>query len=85
MDGKRYWMGKGGVKMANEKKTDEKKPVPADLRLYSITDLEEILGVNHRVIWRYIKDGELHGFKLGNRWRITEQNLREFIQNQEAK
>lgn len=50
-----------------------------DIRLYTLTELEPILGVTHRTLQTYIKTGALKGIKLGGKWRVTEENLRKFL------
>jgi len=46
---------------------------------YSVTDLIDILAVTRRTILKYIKQRKLRAFKLGNQWRITEEELKKFI------
>lgn len=53
------------------------------IRLYSLTELEPILGVTHRTLQTYIKDGRLKGVKIGNRWRVSEEELRRFIKGED--
>ncbi len=49
------------------------------IRLYTLTEIEPILGVTHRTLLTYIKDGRLKGVKVGGKWKISEDNLRRFI------
>ena len=49
------------------------------IRLYTLTEIEPILGVTHRTLLTYIKDGRLRGVKVGGKWKISEDNLRRFI------
>lgn len=49
------------------------------LRLYTLTELEPILGVTHRTLLTYIKDGRLKGVKIGGKWKVSEEMLRRFI------
>ena len=49
------------------------------LRLYTLTELETVLNVTHRTLQTYIKDGRLKGVKIGNRWKVTEESLRDFL------
>lgn len=51
----------------------------ADLQLYTLTDLEPILGVSHRTLLRYTKDGKLRAKKIGAKWRVTRAALEEFL------
>lgn len=46
---------------------------------YSVTDLIDILEVTRRTVLKYIKKGKLRAFKLGNQWRVTEEELQKFI------
>lgn len=48
-------------------------------RLYTLSDLEPILGVTHRTLQTYIKDGRLKGVKIGGKWKVTEDNLVKFL------
>jgi excisionase family DNA binding protein len=50
-----------------------------NLRLYSLTELEPVLGVTHRTLQTYIKTGRLKAVKIGGKWRVTEENLMKFI------
>lgn len=47
---------------------------------YSITDLMDILNLKRRTILKYIKQGKLRAFKLGNQWRVTEKELQKFVE-----
>lgn len=61
---------------------EEKKSRTADLealKVYSLTELEPILGVTHRTLQSYIKDGRLKGVKIGGKWKVSGENLRKFI------
>ena len=49
------------------------------IRLYTLTELEPILGVSHRTLQSYIKDGRLKGVKIGGKWKVSEEVLRKFI------
>ncbi|MBI9008710.1 MAG: helix-turn-helix domain-containing protein [Tenericutes bacterium] len=45
---------------------------------YTLSDLIDILGVSRRTLLKYIKQGKLRAFKLGNQWRVTEAELNKF-------
>ncbi len=72
-----------GVSMDTKKRTAARAEQNAAkleiIRLYTLTELEPILGVTHRTLQTYIKDGRLKGVKLGGKWKVTEENLRKFI------
>lgn len=50
-----------------------------DLKLYSLQEVSKILGVTHRTAWNYVKDGKIKAVKIGGAWKVTEENLRKFI------
>ena len=54
-----------------------------NIRLYTLTELEPILGVTHRTLQTYIKDGRLKGVKIGGKWKISEETLKKFINGEE--
>lgn len=50
-----------------------------ELKVYSLTEIEPILGVTHRTLLTYIKNGKLKGVKIGGKWKVSEENLKKFI------
>lgn len=61
--------------MADNKRSAELE----ELKVYSLTEIEPILGVTHRTLLTYIKDGRLKGVKIGGKWKVSGENLRKFI------
>lgn len=61
--------------MANEARVKELE----ELKVYALTEIEPILGVTHRTLLTYIKDGRLKGVKIGGKWKVSGENLRKFI------
>ena len=55
-----------------------------DIKLFSVKDLNEALGVNERTIRDWFKKGRLRGQKLGIEWHITEENLKRFLSGEEG-
>jgi len=49
------------------------------IKLYSVKDLNESLGVNERTIREWFKKGRLKGVKIGTEWHVTEENLGKFL------
>lgn len=47
--------------------------------VYSLTELEPVLGVTHRTLLSYVKTGKLKAVKIGGKWKVSEENLRNFI------
>lgn len=66
--------------MANS--TDRTEDIK-DLKLYTITDLEEILGVCRRTLLSRARTGKLPCKKINGKWRITEAALRKYVNGEE--
>lgn len=48
---------------------------------YTAREVAEMLKVHERTISRWIKDGRLPAIRLGNRYRISRQDLEKFLQD----
>ena len=51
----------------------------AEIEVYSIDEVVDLLHVTKRSIYSYIKDGKLKAVKVGKYWRVTRENLEEFL------
>lgn len=49
------------------------------LTVYTVLEVAEILSVTRRTIYNYIDSGQLKAIKIGKYWRITEDNLKNFL------
>ena len=50
----------------------------AELKLYTATEVCEILKVSKRTLYNYLRAGQIHGVKIGREWRFTEESVQEF-------
>lgn len=50
-----------------------------EIKLYNVTEVASILKVDRRTVMNYIKSKELKAKKVGGKWLITEENLKEFV------
>lgn len=50
-----------------------------NIKLYTLTDLEPVLGVTHRTLLTYVKSKKLKAVKVGGKWKVTEENLKAFL------
>lgn len=62
--------------MSDDKRTDSID----DLKLFSLTEVEEVLGVSHRSLLTYVQTGRLKATKSTGKWRITKKDLQDFIE-----
>lgn len=53
----------------------------ADIRVYTLDEVADIMKVTKRALYNYIKAGTLHAVKMGKYWRVSEESLRAFISN----
>jgi excisionase family DNA binding protein len=54
-------------------------------RTLNIKQVQEILDISERTIFRLIRKGELKGFKVGREWRFEESDIEDFIALQRQK
>ena len=50
------------------------------MKTYTLQDLEKILGVKERTLFRYLQKGWLKGSKRG-KWRFTDQDVKDFLEH----
>jgi excisionase family DNA binding protein len=55
----------------------------ASIKVYTMKDLEQILGVSNKTLLKYAQTGKLKCVKIGREWRISEENLQKFINGEE--
>jgi len=48
-------------------------------KLYDLKDLKELLSVSDRSLYTYIEAGKLKAVKIGGKWKVSEGNLKKFI------
>ena len=50
-----------------------------EFKLYTLTELEKVIGVSHRTLLSYVKSGQLKARKIAGKWRVTSDQLRDFL------
>ena len=58
---------------------EERAAALGKYRLYTLTELEPVLGVTHRTLLEYVKRGKLKAVKAGGKWKVTEEALQAFV------
>lgn len=51
----------------------------AEIKIYTLKEVEDILKVTQRTLYRYIKEGKLQAVKVGKGWRVSHEALQAFI------
>lgn len=51
----------------------------SELEVYTLKELEEKLGISYRTLLKYIKEGRLKAVRIGRSWRVSEENLKAFL------
>lgn len=49
------------------------------VKTYTVSDIAHDLGVTERTIREYIKSGKIKAVKVGNKYIISEDNYRNFV------
>lgn len=52
----------------------------ADIKVYTLEEVCNILKVTKRTVYNYIKGGQLKAVKVGKYWRVSEEHLKDFIE-----
>lgn len=52
-----------------------------DIKVYTTDEVQAILKVTRRTLYRYIKAGQIKTVKLGREYRITEEALKDFLEH----
>lgn len=65
----------------SDKKEEIEMPIKiGELRLYDLEELSEKLQVNVRSLRRWIREGKIKAKKVGVKYYITEQSLKEYFE-----
>ena len=54
--------------------------LPEMEKVYTVKQVADLLQVREYTVAEYLRQGKLKGFKVGNRWRIKEEDLKEFVE-----
>lgn len=66
-------------KASDAKRAKENAQALSGIRLYTLTELEGVLGVSHRTLQIYVMSGRLKAAKIGGKWKVSQANLDRFI------
>lgn len=50
-------------------------------KMYSLAELEKILGVTHRTLLTWVNNGTLRAAKIGRSWRVAEDDVQKYIES----
>lgn len=51
------------------------------MKFYTAEEVAEILKLDIVTVRRYLAQGDLKGAKIGKGWRVSEEDLKEFIES----
>ena len=52
------------------------------MTIYTLDELAELLKVTKRTLYNYVRSGKLEAVKVGREWRVTEDQLKHFLEEQ---
>ena len=52
------------------------------MKIYTVEEVADLLTLKPTTVRVMLKDNEINGFKAGKAWRVTEEDLKKYIQNQ---
>jgi len=50
-----------------------------NVKLYNTKEISELLGLSELSVRKYLREGKIKAKKIGAKWRVTNQDLREYI------
>ena len=51
------------------------------MEVYTLIEVSEKIKIPVVTLRKYLKDGKLKGAKIGKHWRITDEQLKEFLES----
>lgn len=51
----------------------------AEIKVYTLDEVADILKVSRRTLYTYVKEGKLPAVKMGKYWRVSQESLQAFI------
>ena len=51
------------------------------MKILTPVEVADILQINVQTVLRYLREGKIQHFKIGNQYRITEKQLEEFTKD----
>jgi len=55
------------------------------MKVYTPNEVADVLKVEPVTIRRWLMAGKMSGFKVGKEWRVTEEDIQQFIENNRPK
>ena len=52
------------------------------MNIYTVEEVADLLKMKPETVRIMLRDNELNGFKAGKAWRVTEDDLKKYIQKQ---
>ena len=52
------------------------------MKIYTVDEIAEILTLKPTTVRIMLQNKEINGFKAGKAWRVTEEDLKKYIQKQ---
>ncbi len=64
-----------------ENKAKEREEAKEEVVVYTVGEIADLLKVQKNTIRDALKAGDMRGFKVGNRWRVSEEQLKEYMED----
>jgi len=49
-------------------------------KFYTVSEVADLLRLNHNTAWRWLNEGTLRGYKSGRQWRIAEDDFEQWLE-----
>lgn len=62
--------------------TEAMQPVPYEKRVYTVDEIQDILGIGRNSAYSLVKSGVFHSVRIGGNIRISKKSFDEWLDNQ---
>ena len=64
------------------KETEEKLSIPYEKRIYTVDEIQDILGIGRNSAYSLVKSGVFHSVRIGGNIRISKKSFDNWLDNQ---
>lgn len=57
-------------------------PIPYEKRVYTVDEIQDILGISKTTAYNLVKSNSFHSVKIGGHYRISKKSFDEWLDNQ---
>lgn len=52
------------------------------IKIYTVPELSKLLRITPQTVRKYLKEGRIKGKKVGTKWLVTEEAIKDFLETE---